>query len=82
MTYRPGPDWVTPTVTCGTDSSSASSDVRVTVTYATPEQAEPTTADAPEVKDRDDEERARQFQELLEESLEQYKSAWERLAGL
>lgn len=81
-TYRPGPDWVTPTVTCGTDSSAAASDVRVTVTYAAPEQAEPTTVDAPEVKDSDDEEHARQFEELLEQALREYKRAWERLANL
>ena len=81
-TYRPSPDWVTPTITCGTNSISLTPDMKITVTYAAPEQAEPITADAPEVKDVTEEERERQFIVFLEESLRVHKAAWERLAKL
>jgi hypothetical protein len=52
------------------------------VTYGAPEQEEPTTADAPEVKGVTEEERERQFIAFLEESLRVHKAAWERLAKL
>ena len=86
--YRPSNPWnptweyYPPYVTCGTDNSSAPSDVQVTVTFAAPEQEEPSTPDAPEVKDVTEEERERQFIEFLEESLRVHKAAWERLAKL